>query len=280
MNNPLRALSQPLKWVLRRFLANPAFRRRIVFELRQNYYGDFECLVPLGHGLQCPITFWEAWASFGFIFFEGEYARAFKEMQPPSRWIDLGCYAGHFSLYIAQLRAQRGFSGFGEAFLVDADSRTEGAVQKVLRVNRFDSKWSFLKGAISREMGRVSFVERSFMTSSLSSDATDRKGVVEVDVIAPAQILSAFPPPYDLIKIDIEGGEYDFLLAYSEVLARTEYLLIEWHGWHSGGGGEAQIRALAEDRGFLFVCEVLAPREVQHRAAAENSGVHLYRRAR
>jgi hypothetical protein len=81
------------------------------------------------------------------------------------------------------------------------------------------------------------------------------------------------------VKIDIEGGEYDFLLAYSEVLASTNFLLIEWHGWHSGGGGEAQIRAMAEERGFLFVSEVLAPTDAEHRSAERKSGVHLYRRA-
>lgn len=280
MNILAKTLHRFSKWFLRRILTISKLRSWIAFELRQHYYEAFEVVVPLSHGLKWPVNFWESWASFGFIFFGGEYSRAFREMPTPARWIDLGCYAGHFSLYVAQLRGDQGLDDFGEALLIDADSRATLAVNKLISANQLESNWTFLRGAISRQSGRLRFAERSFMTSSLSTDALEHEGVVEVDVITAADILKAFPPPYDLIKIDIEGGEYDFLLGYSDVLEHTEYLLIEWHAWHPGGGGEAQVRTLVEGRGFNFVAEVLAPIEVQHRSASLNSGVLLFRRVR
>jgi FkbM family methyltransferase len=279
MNHPLRRLQELLKWPLRRLLAIPALRSSVAFELRQRYFNELECKLPIGDGLACPIQFWEASSSLGHIFFEGEYARAFDNIPLPRRWLDIGCYAGYFSLYVAWRRQLEGQVGRGEAFLVDADSRTVAAVEELLRVNQLAGKWSFHRGAIARESERPRFVERSFMTSSLESIVGDSEDIVEVPVISAADILRMFPPPYDLVKVDIEGGEYGFLLEYADILTQTKFLLIEWHAWHPGGGGESQIRSMSEERGFTFVSEVLAPIDAGHRTGAQSSGVHLYRRA-
>src|SRR5688572_24510146 len=119
MNHRLSMLGQTLKWPLRRLLSFPAVRRHISFELRQHYYDEMECRLPVGYGLVCPIQFWEAFSSLGHIFFDGEYARAFDGIAPPERWLDIGCYAGYFSLFVACQRQRIGLSGNGEALLVD-----------------------------------------------------------------------------------------------------------------------------------------------------------------
>ena len=58
------------------------------------------------------------------------------------------------------------------------------------------------------------------------------------------------PPPYDLVKIDIEGAEADFLRAYPKVLSATRHLLMEWHSWHTGGGGPEQLWRSGARDGF------------------------------
>jgi hypothetical protein len=64
-----KTLRQLLKWPLQCLLGIPGVRRRLVFELRQHHYNELECRIPLGHGLTCPVLFWEAWSSLGHIFF-------------------------------------------------------------------------------------------------------------------------------------------------------------------------------------------------------------------
>ena len=265
-----RLLSGALMW--------QPLRRRVRFELTHRYYDEFDYSVDLGCGLECPVQFWEAWASFSHIFIQDEYERAFAVMPAPERWIDIGCYAGYFSLSLALLRARQGMSGKGRALLIDADSKAVGAVGKLIELNQLEQDWRMVPGAIAQTPGTVRFAERSFMTSSLVRSDDSPEMTTEVQVITAEDILARLSPPYDLVKIDIEGGEFDFLLAYEKVLAHTSWLLVEWHGWHPGGGGESQIREMVGKCGFSFVIEVLAPEEAAHRTVTARSGVHLYQK--
>jgi hypothetical protein len=81
-----------------------------------------------------------------------------------------------------------------------------------------------------------------------------------VPIIDQETILQVIAPPYDLVKIDVEGGEYDFLAAYDKILQSTSYLVIEWHSWHRGGGSGEQILKLAQDCGFSLVRVVQEPK--------------------
>ena len=51
---------------------------------------------------------------------------------------------------------------------------------------------------------------------------------------------------FDLVKCDIEGGEWDFIVNYSSILQKSKFLVMEWHSWHSGDGGFPQIKKLTE----------------------------------
>jgi FkbM family methyltransferase len=261
-------------------LKSNAIRSRLLFELRQHYYDEFDVNLPIGQGLKCPICFWEAWSSYGHIFWDGEYSTAFKGIDLPKRWIDIGCYAGYFSLFVEHLRASAGLPSDSEVLLIDADSRTESAVAKLIDLNHLTSRWKFQKAVIGRKSGYRWFVEREFMQSSLSMEGEKTRGAKRIEVIPSQKILKELEPPYDLIKLDIEGGEFEFLEAYGDVLMAAEYLVLEWHGWHPGGGGEPQLRKMVEQYGFRFIREVLAPHEAQHRSGPSASGVHLYKRDR
>jgi hypothetical protein len=65
-----------------------------------------------------------------------------------------------------------------------------------------------------------------------------------------------FIGPYGLIKIDIEGSEWEFLNNYENLITKTNYLLIEWHSWHNGGGGKEQIASKVESLGFRIINEI------------------------
>jgi hypothetical protein len=78
---------------------------------------------------------------------------------------------------------------------------------------------------------------------------------VRVPVERPEQIVAALPPPYDLVKVDVEGAEHDFLTTYEPVLKGAKHLLLEWHSWHFGGGGVETIRQAAAKAGFREIFE-------------------------
>jgi FkbM family methyltransferase len=246
----LTAARQLLKTPLLALLGWPAFRRRVMFELQQRYYDEFSNMVPLGHGLQCPLTFREGWHSFAEIFVQGEYDRPFEQLPLPARWVDIGSHAGFFSLYVAWRRARAGCSDPGSALLLDADSRMAMPVGELLRVNGLTERFQFLHGMVACGEGDRAFRERAVMASSAAGIGASEGRCTSVPVVGAAEILARFPPPYDLVKIDIEGGEYDFVAAYEPVLNAATRILLEWHSWHPGGGGAVQILEELQRRGF------------------------------
>jgi FkbM family methyltransferase len=253
-------------------------RRRLVFEVRQRYFHELECNVSLGHDLVCPIYRWEAWGSFSYIFFQREYAKAFESMPLPVRWIDIGCHAGFFSVFTLWLRAQGGLGDDCRALLIDADSRSRAPVERLIALNHLEGRFIFRRGVISARAGPRPFVEREFGTAAIAEPGPLAEPATLVAPITPADILSLMPPPYDLIKVDIEGGEYEFLEGYGDVLRHTVHLLLEWHSWHPGGGGLPQLEEMLAGHGFELAEDVLAPAAAPHRRGGRPSGVRLYRR--
>ena len=82
-----------------------------------------------------------------------------------------------------------------------------------------------------------------------SDDATS----LSVKVLKNDEITNILSPPYDIIKCDIEGSEWDFVNEYSEIIKQCKYLLLEWHSWHSGGGGLSQLVENLEEIGFKTI---------------------------
>jgi FkbM family methyltransferase len=263
---------------LRGLLAWRPLRRRVVFELLQRYHAELELAVPLGHGMKCPIVNREAWASFEHIFFAGEYDGALERVPLPQRWLDLGCYAGFYSLYVVWRRAEAGLSGAVEALLVDGDSRAEAAVAELVARNGLEGQLRFSRGLIASGEGSAGFVERAYTRSQVEVKAGAGEELQQVPIMTPARIAGALEGPYDLIKVDVEGGEYEFLRGYGEVLRQARHVILEWHGWHAGGGGEEQLMEMMSGHDFRLVAKVLEPCDAAYRQGANLSGVHLYER--
>ncbi len=252
-----------------------AIRRRLAFKLKNDHFEALDIAAPLGKDLLCPIFFKEAWCSFSEIFIENEYEAFMKLIPLPERWLDLGCHAGYFSLYILLLRRRLGLVGAVEALLVDGDSRVSDSVAKLIEINNLKSEFTFWNGIISNESGLQEFVERPFMYSSAGKMNLAEKGRIRTVMRVSDDDLRNFQSgPLDLIKVDIEGGEYEFLLAYKHVLAKAKHLILEWHPWHTGGGGKAQIIELAERAGFDLLFQSNSPN------SQEKGGLLLFHRSK
>jgi FkbM family methyltransferase len=256
-------LSDPFRQAKSSAFKNGLLRRHSVDNLNVNYYNELGFALQLGWGLVSPFYAKESLCSFSEIFFEGEYESVFAEIGLPGRWLDLGCHYGYFSLYVAWLRARAGLGHPFQALLVDADQRVLPALHQLIIQNNWQEQVVYLYGAIAQGSGCVSFCQQPFMSSKLD-DLSLRVDRVQgksnsVPIIDQNAILASMPPSYDLVKIDVEGGEYDFLMYYDTIIEESKNLLIEWHSWHRGGGSAEQIRSLIESKGFRLVRVIREP---------------------
>ena len=251
-------------------------RKRIVSEIVQKHYEDLNVVVPLPGGVCCPIVSLEHWVSFDNIFCEREYDRLLFSIPLPRSWLDVGCHAGHFTLRLASLWAESGDRFGWRALLIDADSRSASAVEKIIANNQFElNRIVFLHGAIADRSINIQFSENAYMTSEIVPDTSVGQWINSVAVIHEEAILNRLNPPYDLIKLDIEGAEFDFFNAYTRLLSQSKHVICEWHSWHPGGGGKAQLIKMAQKTNFQLLAECDTERVVQRNGRLEQCGLIL-----
>ncbi len=276
MKSPI-VIRRLIKLPLKLFLRVRFFRRRIAFEIRYRWFRDLELAIPLSHGLLCPIVSVDSVYSFSEIFVNAEYDFIRHSASLPTRWIDIGCHAGYFTLYLAWQRVIRGEKP-GTGLLIDADPRTMERVQQTLAMNRLESDFSYLHGLISSASEGKIFALRAATGSSVDLNRSDVEDLKKIQTISPDAILAAFPPPYDLIKMDIEGAEYDFIESYEPVYRHASEILVEWHSPDEEGEGEKRIWSLLVARGFRHVKTVQPARKLLMGDRWLSCGVHLYQR--
>jgi FkbM family methyltransferase len=276
-----RAIRKFLKLPFTVALRAPFFRKRAAFHFRYDYFADLELSIPLSHGFWCPILGLDSVYSFSEIFVTGEYGSFLNEIPLPRRWVDLGCHAGYFTLYLAWQHAVAGSAADWRALLIDADPRTEELTKRALVQNSLLSKCEYRAGLISKESGELDFALREGAGSSAATGMCigGIQGLRRVRAIQPGEILAALPPPYDLIKIDIEGAETDFIEAYGAVYAHTAAILMEWHSPDKDGCNEKRLRELLEASNFYLVRELRPRRVLKLDGGWLSTGVALYRRA-
>jgi FkbM family methyltransferase len=243
-------------WIWRVLLSSHSLRRRLAYQLLTHYPADLDARVPLGENLCAPLFDAELGVSFAEIFFNREYGSILDVIPLPRRWIDLGCYAGFFSLWLEVERRRSSETSPSQALLVDANASLQSWIERLIRINGLGNSWTYRRGAIAPGRGECDYVERSYMGSSLDGLDKSPGTHVRAPVLDEEELLRIFAPPYDLLKMDIEGAEFEMLQHYPRVIENSRSVCLEWHSWHSGGGGLAQIRRRAEECGLKFIREI------------------------
>jgi FkbM family methyltransferase len=242
--------------LLRSLLACAPLRRRLALALRLSYFSDLELSLPLSHGLHCPIFREDDNYSLAEIFVNDIYAELPASGPLPARWIDLGCHAGYFSLWLEWRRRRQGLpAGGSSALLVDADARRSPGLSRLIALNHLGSSWQFTQGAIAAGHGSKTFFERGVMASSTTPNTQDPGTAVTVPILNPERLRQLFPPPYDLIKVDVEGAETDFLAHYEPVWRDARQILLEWHASALGPAGVEGLRSRLRAGGFSRVLD-------------------------
>ena len=231
-------------------LAIGGLRRRVVFHVKHRYFPDLGLTVPIGGGLSCPILAEENMYSFREIFGDREYAGLAAHLALPQRWIDLGAHAGYFSLSLAAQHAAAGTGDAWQAALVEPDPRMLPVIQAGLDRNGIAGQVRLLAGLVGSGAGEKPFALRGGMLSSASAADAPTEREVAVPVVTELMLLAALPPPYDLVKVDIEGGEYDFVRHYGQICRAARALVMEWHVPSVADGRLAELRSALQVLGF------------------------------
>lgn len=233
---------------LRFFLSNAKIRRKVIHFLENNFFSELNLSLPVANGYWARIQEKDAYDSFSEIFIKQEYL-SFLPPQPPEKILDIGANYGFFSLWLQSIYPQVPIS----STLVEPSANCQSSLEWMIQDEKLKDNFKLLKSCIGNpDKESLLFFDRPYMASSVTKESNDENGR-QVNIVKPAELREAMPPPWDLIKCDIEGSEWELFIHYKEILRKTRYLLLEWHSWHSGGGGYSQIIERVKGMNFNII---------------------------
>ena len=231
----LLRLKNKLSSILSRILlSQPRLRVHIIEEVKKKYFDLLNVEIELSNGLKAPITYLDSLASFKEIFLDGCYSWIKPDLKC-NRWLDIGCNNGFFTLNLVNQKLLGSTNENLSALLIDGDKRSQKSTEKINRRYPDYVKTDFIWGVVGPKKPHVEFLNLEAMYAHIQeTEDADTKGISKdvVPVIQEEELLKRFAPPYDLVKIDIEGAEIDFLENYPTILRETTVLIIEWHSWN------------------------------------------------
>jgi FkbM family methyltransferase len=225
------------------------FRKKLLFKLKHKYFHELGYSIPVQSGYWAHLLEKDSYDSFSEIFIQQEYLK-FIPKEPISRILDIGAHYGYFSLWLQSIRPEIKL----RSLLVEPSPRCTRSLKNLINQKKLGGTFSYLQGAIGLPNTEMTpFYDRAHMAGSRSSSLNSEKAI-QVKNITEKDLMENLPPPYDLIKCDIEGSEWEFLNNYESLIKKSKYLLLEWHSWHEGGGGLPQIDKLLESLNFSLTC--------------------------
>ncbi len=214
----------------------PSLRKRVVHLIKFQYFNELENSMPLKNGYWAQFTNNDSYDSFSEIFIKNEYA-GFLPNMTIRKVIDIGAHYGYFSLWLQSINPKIEL----KSIMIEPCTDCHDSIDRLMRDKRLSGNMQILNGAIDNPInGHASFIDRPFMASSSFKNSAE-EDVRKVQIITEDDIFNKMEPPYDVIKCDIEGSEWELLSHYPKILSGTKSIILEWHSWHNGGGGKAQI---------------------------------------
>lgn len=224
------------------------FRRPLITHLKADYFDEFNHSIPLGNDYWAHIWENDAYDSFAEIFIQREYAFYLPENRI-SNLLDLGAHYGYFSLWLQSIRPQ----DFISSLMIEPSQRCQRSLTKLTAHPKLQKRFKFMQRAIGNcDQAKTKFYERPFMGGSSFESPSDENNT-EINTLKSSEVINDQNESFDLIKCDIEGSEWELLINYPELLHNTKHLLMEWHSWHSGGGGYPQIKCHLSQIGYEII---------------------------
>jgi FkbM family methyltransferase len=172
--------------------------------------------------------------------FSGQGYREAIALREVRTFVDLGCNIGWFPCFLAETQGGREFSGL----MFDADPRVISHARWHLEANSL-TNCDVIHGVVGVGEGAL---ETSFFINPASTQSAVKafgekhpfpiKGRVQEARVPAFSVQSEWQKrygniPIDLLKIDIEGAELDFLRSEIEFIKKSARIIVcEWHNWH------------------------------------------------
>jgi FkbM family methyltransferase len=187
-------------------------------------------------GLIYKIDSVPSWVVANEIFGTDSYGKAIRSVDPKT-FVDLGANVGYFPVAVAEHVRSRNIKGL----CVEPNPNLQSSLMFHISRNKLETVY-FRQGAVGlkgacREIDF--FVNPSHIASSVSGKFNPlvplggESTKIRVPMLEfPDEWESVFSNErVDLLKIDIEGAEVDFLRSHSSFIKQVDAIFIEWHAW-------------------------------------------------
>ena len=223
-------------------------RNRVKFNFLHNYFNELQLTIPVGSDYWAYLCENDAYDSFSEIFIQQEYSDLIPD-ESILNILDIGANYGYFSLWLQSNRPKDKI----HSTLIEPSLRCSRSLKKLVELPRLQNRFQYLQRAVGDpEETHIKFFDRPFMAGSIfGSDHND--AFYHANTLKLAEVFSSDRDSYDLIKCDIEGGEWELIENYPTLLKQSKFVVMEWHSWHSGGGGFLQIEKKLTEVGFQII---------------------------
>ena len=223
-------------------------RNRVKFNFLHNYFNELQLTIPVGSDYWAYLCENDAYDSFSEIFIQQEYSDLIPD-ESILNLLDIGANYGYFSLWLQSKRPKDKI----HSTLIEPSLRCSRSLKKLVELSRLQNRFQYLQRAVGDpEETHIKFFDRPFMAGSIfGSDHND--AFYHANTLKLSEVFSSDRDSYDLIKCDIEGGEWELIENYPTLLKQSKFVLMEWHSWHSGGGGFPQIEKKLTEVGFQII---------------------------
>jgi FkbM family methyltransferase len=212
--------------------------------------------VRTGVKIDCPNAA-GAWVPIYEIFGNDSYSLAWflgPLAKRPIQVVDIGGHIGSFSCQLAQLNPGATIQAF------EPSPVTAGFLRRNVEQNGFGDRVTVSVRALGAESDVSVLLDDNLGGSAvnylLGADGQSAVGTAtEVKTISFDEVVNKSPSPIEVVKIDCEGSEYDFIPASSpESWASVERVVMEYHP--IPGKSWPDLRSWFENLGFTMIKHV------------------------
>jgi len=169
-------------------------------------------------------------------------AAILDDARPGPRVLDLGANTGLFGAHVLREHPSASITA------IEPDPANLAVLRRTIAANRAHQHWRVLAACAANEDGRAAFAAGRFGHSRVDAGAAGAIDVCAIDVVPLLE-------QADLVKMDIEGSEWQVLLDPRFPSSAPPALVLEWHE-QGLEGGDARATALGALAGAGY--EVLA----------------------